>query len=303
MLLRGRASRADNRLKISLDLKMDQGLPIAKQPRAQTATFRATDFAPSLAEVARRYQLLWHMTIRHLRGQYKQSMLGYAWAFLNPLSQMLILSFVFSVLLRFDSGDVPFPLFVFVGLLPWIFFSTALASATDSVTGAASLVTKVRFPREILPIAAIFTKVVDLGFGLIILVALMFYFGEAPTWTALWVPLLFLIHMLFVMGLSLPLAALNLFFHDVRYLVGVALNIWFYVTPIIYPVDAVPSKYHVIFDINPNALLINAYRRVLLQDTGPGLDRLVIGLAIAVVTFVVGYYLFKRMEPNFADRI
>jgi len=282
---------------------MDQGLSVAKRARARTAAFRASDFAHSLVEVARCYQLLWHMTVRHLRGQYKQSILGYAWAFLNPLSLMLTLSFVFSVLLRFDSGDVPFPLFVFVGLLPWIFFSTALASATDSVVGAASLVTKVRFPREILPIAAVLTKVVDLGFGLIILVALMVYFGETPTWTVLWVPLLFFIHLLFVTGLSLPLAALNLFFHDVRYLVGVALTLWFYMTPIIYPVDAVPSKYNVLFDINPNALLINAYRRVLLEDIGPGLDRLLIGLVVALVTFVIGYYLFKRMEPNFADRI
>jgi len=282
---------------------MDQGLSVTKRPRARTAAFRASDFAHSLVEVARRYQLLWHMTVRHLRGQYKQSILGYAWAFLNPLSLLLTLSFVFSVLLRFDSGDVPFPLFVFVGLLPWIFFSTALASATDSVVGAASLVTKVRFPREILPMAAVLTKVVDLGFGLMILVALMVYFGETPTWTALWVPLLFLIHLLFVTGLALPLAALNLFFHDVRYLVGVALTLWFYMTPIIYPVDAVPSKYNVLFDINPNALLINAYRRVLLEDIGPGLDRLLIGLVVALVTFAIGYYLFKRMEPNFADRI
>src|SRR5581483_11537977 len=120
-------------------------------------------FVASLRELLSRHELLWHMTVRHLRGQYKQSILGYAWAILNPLTQMLTLSLVFSVLLRFDSGGVPYPLFVMVALLPWMFFANALSSATDSVTGAISLVTKVRFPREILPIAAILTKVVDLA--------------------------------------------------------------------------------------------------------------------------------------------
>lgn len=284
---------------------MDQSLTVARKQSKRMASSGISYFVQSLLELGRRHELLWHMTVRHLRGQYKQSILGYAWALLNPLSQMLTLSLVFSVLLtdRFNSGGDPYPLFLMVALVPWMFFANALSSATDSVTGAISLVTKVRFPREILPIAAILTKVVDLLFGLSILVALMFYYGHAPTWTVLWVPVLFLIHVIFVMGLAFPLAALNLFFHDVRYLVGVTLTLWFYMTPIIYSVDDIPQKYQIFFDINPNALLINAYRRVLLQDIGPGLDRLLIGLGVALTTFVVGYYLFKKMEPSFADRI
>jgi len=103
--------------------------------------------------------------------------------------------------------------------------------------------------------------------------------------------------------LAYPLAALNLYFHDVRYLVGVVLTLWFYLTPVIYPVDIVPQRYQFIYDVNPNSLLINAYRRVILEGDSPGLDRLLLGLGIALVTFVVGYYLFKRMEPGFADRI
>lgn len=284
---------------------MDQSLTVARKQSKRMASSGISYFVQSLLELGRRHELLWHMTVRHLRGQYKQSILGYAWALLNPLSQMLTLSLVFSVLLtdRFNSGGDPYPLFLMVALVPWMFFANALSSATDSVTGAISLVTKVRFPREILPIAAILTKVVDLLFGLSILVALMFYYGHAPTWTVLWVPVLFFIHVIFVMGLAFPLAALNLFFHDVRYLVGVTLTLWFYMTPIIYSVDDIPQKYQIFFDINPNALLINAYRRVLLQDIGPGLDRLLIGLGVALTTFVVGYYLFKKMEPSFADRI
>ncbi len=268
-----------------------------------STTFGVVAMGASLVNFWRRRDLLWHMTVRHLRGQYKQSVLGFAWAFVNPLSQMIILSFVFSTILKFGTNGVPYPLFLLVGLLPWIFFSTALASATDSVVGAASLVTKVYFPREVLPTAAVFTKVVDLAFGLVVLAGLMVYYGDPPEWTSWWIPVLFLIQMVFTLGLSYPLAALNLFFHDVRFLVGVTLTLWFYMTPVIYPVDRVPSHYRFLYDLNPNSLFINAYRRVLLDGESPGLDRVLLGLAIATATFVIGYYLFKRMEPGFADRI
>jgi ABC-type polysaccharide/polyol phosphate export permease len=281
---------------------MEREIPLARAHRPG-ATFHIPDFARGLIELGRRHELLRHMTVRHLKGQYKQSVLGYAWAFVNPLSQMLILSFVFSTIVKVDSQGIDYPLFVLMGLLPWMFFSNAVSSATDAVTGAYSLVTKVYFPREILPTAAVLTKVVDLGFGLLILVGMMVYFGEAPTETIVWVPVLFAIQFIFTLGLSLPLAALNLFYHDVRYLVGVTLTLWFYLTPIIYPVDIVPDKYKFMFDINPNSLLVNAYRRVVLLDQSPGAERLLLGLGIAVGTFVVGYYLFKRMEPGFADRI
>jgi ABC-type polysaccharide/polyol phosphate export permease len=251
-----------------------------------------------------RRDLLWHMTVRHLRGQYKQSVLGYAWAIVNPLSQMLIMSCVFATFMRFGSeGDVPFALFLFVGLLPWIFFSSALSSATDSVVGASSLVTKVYFPREVLPTAAVLTKVVDLAFGLMILAGIMVYYGHPPAATAVWLPLLFAIHLLFTLGLSYPLAALNLFFHDVRFLVGVTLTLWFYLTPVIYPLSIVPDKYEFIYNLNPNALFIDAYRRVLLHGQVPSMEKTLVGLVVAVGTFLIGYYLFKKMEPHFADSI
>jgi lipopolysaccharide transport system permease protein len=266
-------------------------------------TFAPTDVVGYLVGFWQRRDLLWHMTVRHLRGQYKQSILGYAWAFVNPLSQMLILTFVFSTILRFPSEDVPYPLFLFVGLIPWIFFSSAVSSATDSVVGAAGLVTKVYFPREVLPTAAVFTKLVDLAFGGMILAGLMIYYEEPPALTSLWIPVLLAIHTIFILGLAYPLAALNLFFHDVRFLVGVVLTLWFYLTPVIYPVDIVPEEYQFLYDLNPNSLFINAYRRVLLHGESPGIEKVVLGLAIALGTFLIGYYLFKKMEPTFADRI
>lgn len=276
---------------------------ITKRHPLMRSGFGLLDFWMCLTEFGRRRSLLWHMTVRHLRGQYKQSILGYAWTFVNPLSQLLILSFVFSIILRIPSQDVPYPLFLLVGLVPWIFFSSTVSSATESVVGAVSLVTKVYFPREVLPTAAMLTKLVDLVFGILILIGLMVYFGHPPDWAALWLPVLFFIHILFTLGLAYPLAALNIFFHDVRFLVGVVLTMWFYMTPVIYPVELVPDRYRVLFDLNPNSLFINAYRRVLLQGINPGMDRVLLGAVIALLTFLIGYYLFKRMESGFADRI
>jgi lipopolysaccharide transport system permease protein len=267
--------------------------------------FGLLDLGMCMAEFWQRRSLLWHMTVRHLRGQYKQSVLGYAWAFVNPLSQMIILSFVFSQVLRIhvDPAYGPYALFLFVGLVPWIFFSTTLASATDSVVGAASLVTKAYFPREVLPTAAMFTKLVDLMFGILILIGMMVYYAHPPESTAVWLPVLFAIHIIFTLGLSFPLAALNLYFHDVRFLVGVTLTMWFYMTPVIYQVDMVPHRYKILFDYNPNAVFIDAYRRVLLLGEAPDLVPLFRGVMIALLTFLVGYYLFKKMESGFADRI
>jgi len=279
------------------------GLQIARRQPVRNGG-GALDLFRNLAVFWGRRDLLWHMTVRHLRGQYKQSVLGYAWAVVNPLSQMVIMSFVFATIMRFGSeGDAPYALFLFVGLLPWIFFSSALSSATDSVVGASSLVTKVYFPREVLPTAAVFTKIVDLGFGLAILTGIMVYYGHPPAATAVWVPLLFTIQLLFTLGLSYPLAALNLFFHDVRFLVGVALTLWFYLTPVIYPLSIVPHEYAFIYDLNPNALFIDAYRRVILHGQVPSVEKTLLGLGVSVATFLVGYYLFKKMEPHFADRI
>ena len=283
---------------------MNRTLPVARR-HPIAATFGLRDFLPSFAVLWQRRELLWSMTGRNIRSQYKQSILGYAWIFVNPLMQMLVLTFVFSTILRVGREVIiyPFPLFLFVALLPWMFFTNAISGGTDSVVASASLVTKVYFPRELLVMATVFSKVVDLLFGLLILFGLMVFYNESPSWTVVWVPVIFAIQLLFTIGLALPLAALNLFFHDVRYLVGVVLLVWFYITPVIYPVEMVPQSYKIVFDLNPLALTLNAYRRVLLDGTSPGWDRLLLGIAASFLAFLLGYYLFKRMEAGFADRI
>lgn len=254
----------------------------------------------ALKELAGRRELLWNMTVRGVKSQYQQSILGYAWAVLNPLLQMAVLTFVFSTLLNLFSLGYPYPLFLYVGLLPWTFFSHAVASATDSVAGSASLITKVYFPREILPIAAVLGKVVDLAFGALVLVSLFVLYRHSLSLMVLWVPVIFAIQLIFTVGVSLPLAALNLFYRDIRYLVGVALMLWMYLTPVVYPV---PERYRFVFDLNPMSVLINAYRQVVLVGKPPDVAHLGLALLVSGLTFLVGYTIFKKLEPAFADSI
>jgi len=252
----------------------------------------------------RNRDLLLHLISRNIRMQYKQSILGYAWIILNPLTQLLTLAFIFSVVFPAQhTAGVPYTLFLFVGLLPWVFFSNAVLGAAESIVGGATLVTAVYFPREILVVAAILVRFVDLLAGLVILLALIIYTGHPIGASAAWLPLLFLLHLIFISGLSLPLAALNLYFHDVRYLVGVIIYLWFFLTPILYPLSQVPEEYREIYRINPNGRLIEAYRYALIENVSPPLGSVAMIALLAVISLAVGYFLFKKMEGSFADYI
>ncbi|HXH21138.1 MAG TPA: ABC transporter permease [Dehalococcoidia bacterium] len=248
-------------------------------------------------------ELLGHLVIRTLKAQYKQSLLGYSWLLVNPLVQLLTLTFVFSTLLKTPSQGVPFALFLYAGLLPWLFFSSAVLASSESVLGAYNLVTSVYFPRELLVVAAVLSRVADLLAGSVIFVALLLYHGYMPDASIVWLPLVFALQMLFTIGLGLPVAALNLFFHDVRFLVGVGLNLWFFVTPVMYPPDVVPDRYRLLYDLNPLARFIASYRGYAFAGESPDPENLLVGAAMAVAMLVIGFYLFKRLEPHFADRI
>ena len=264
----------------------------------------SANFGMFVLNLWRHRALLRHLISRNVRMQYKQSILGYAWIILNPLTQLLTLAFIFSVVFPAQhTAGVPYTLFLFVGLLPWVFFSNAVLGAAESIVGGATLVTAVYFPREILVVAAILVRFVDLLAGLVILLALIIYTGHPIGASAAWLPLLFLLHLIFISGLSLPLAALNLYFHDVRYLVGVIIYLWFFLTPILYPLSQVPEEYREIYRINPNGRLIEAYRYALIENVSPPLGSVAMIALLAVISLAVGYFLFKKMEGSFADYI
>jgi ABC-2 type transport system permease protein len=257
----------------------------------------------SLPYLWARRHLLVNLTVRSVRAQYKQSVLGYAWLFLNPLTQLATLTFVFTAIFKSRGDDDPFVLFLAVGLYTWNFFASATTHATESVVSSARMIGAVYFPREFLVLSAILVRLVDFAMTLVIILVAFVVAGQELTWTFAWAPLIFLLQFLFMLGLALPLAALNLFFHDVRYLLGVVLHLWFFFTPIFYSLDDVPERFRPLYELNPMARFIGAYREALLDNGSPASTGILLGLIAACVSLAAGYYIFRRMEPRFADRV
>lgn len=248
-------------------------------------------------------ELLWNLAHREITQRYKQSILGYAWVIINPLSQLIVMNFVFSVILRVNSLGVPFIIFLSVALLPWNLFTQSLASSTGALVGNSNLITKIYFPREILVYATIIAKVVDYFYSCIVLVIFFIIFKTTISIHILWIPVILLIQLIFTMGLALILAAFNLFYRDIQYLLNLILMIWMYLTPIMYPVEMLPAKYRFIFTLNPMAVIINAYRQVMLSGSGPNLNSLGLALVMSITVFIVGFLLFKKLEGEFADYV
>jgi lipopolysaccharide transport system permease protein len=251
-------------------------------------------------------ELLWQMVGREVKARYKQSILGYFWVILNPLAQMLVMSFAFSVILRIPTNagaNIPYSVFLFVALLPWNLFSNSLGSAANSLVGSGSLITKIYFPRTILVISTIIAKIIDFLFAISILVIYMIVYHIPITWNILWIIPILLIQQIFTLGLSLFFAAANLLYRDIQYLLNMILLLWFYLTPVFYSADFIPSKYKIFYQINPMSVIINAYRQVVLGGGEPKYSSLIIAFLLSFTVLFIGFKYFKSREKIFADNI
>jgi len=251
-------------------------------------------------------ELLWQMVGREVKARYKQSILGYFWVILNPLAQMLVMSFAFSLILRIptnSSSNIPYSIFLFVALLPWNLFANSLSSATNSLVNSSTLITKVYFPRTILVLASIISKLVDFVFALSILIIYMIIYQIPISFNILWTIPIFLIQQIFTVGLSLFFSAANLLYRDIQYLLNLLLVLWMYATPVIYPADIVPSQFKFVFQLNPMAVIINAYRQTILGGGQPNFYSLIIALFLSLSILLIGFSYFKSREKIFADNI
>ena len=251
-------------------------------------------------------ELLWQMTAREVKSRYKQSVLGYFWVILTPLAQMLVMSFAFSIILRISTNstsNIPYSIFLFVALLPWTLFSNSLSAAASSLVFSSNLITKIYFPRTILVISTIIAKIIDFFFALSILIIYMLIYQIPITINILWVIPIFFIQQIFTLGLALFFATANLLYRDIQYLLSMILLLWMYVTPVIYPADLVPDKYRIVFQINPMAVIINAYRQTILGGGAPKYSSLLIALIVSLITLFIGFGYFKSREKIFADNI
>lgn len=247
-------------------------------------------------------ELLYFLTWRDVKVRYKQTALGAAWAILQPLFMMVIFTIFFGRLAGVDSAGIPYPLYAFAGLVPWTFFSNSLTAASNSLVGSANLITKVYFPRLIVPAAALLAGLVDFLLAFVLLVIMMVYYRVTPTIQLLFLPVLILLTTLFTLGVGTWMSALNVKYRDVRFALPFLIQLWLFVSSVILPSSSIPPKWRWILLFNPMSAIIEAYRSSLF---GLPFDWTAIGIAslLTLVVLVYATYAFGRVERSFADII
>ena len=247
------------------------------------------------------HELLFFLTWRDIKIRYKQTALGATWAILQPFLTMVVFSIFFGRLAKVPSDGLPYPIFSFCGLLPWQLFANALTQSSNSLVASQGLITKVYFPRLIIPISAILPGLVDFALAFVVFLGMMAYYGIAPTWAALTLPLFLLLALATALAAGLWLSALNVQYRDVRYTITFLVQFWLFVTPIAYPSSLVPEKWRLLYGLNPMAGVVEGFRWALLGKAG-GLGPMVIVSASVVCLFLVGGLVyFRHMEKTFAD--
>jgi len=253
-------------------------------------------------EIWRYRDLLYFLAWRDVKVRYKQTVLGFLWAFIQPFTKMVIFSAVFGGLAKIDSEGFPYPIFLYAGLLPWQFFSESLSRSSTSVVGSANLITKVYFPRLIIPLSAIGACLVDFAIAFTILVGLMFYYGIPPTLATLLVVPLVAMTILSAFGVGCLLSALNVTYRDFRYVIPFLIQIWMYVTPVLYPVKIVPAAWRWVLLLNPLTGIVDAYRSAILGKPFQW-GSLGVSCGLIAVAILAGAFYFRRTERRFADII
>lgn len=247
-------------------------------------------------------ELLYSMARRDLLLRYKQTAMGFAWAFFMPVLNMIIFSVIFTRVTKLNV-NVPYPIYAYAGLLPWSFLASSLRFSVISLTGNIPLVTKVYFPREVFPFAAILVSLVDFAVGATFLAALMVYYGIGVSWAILFLPVVLLVQVVFIAGMALLLSMSNLYFRDVKYIFEVVVTVWMFATSVVYPVQSIGGRLGAILALNPMTPIIEAYRAVLLHGTLPDPEPFLLAAALSCVVFAVGWLTFHRAEFQFAERI
>jgi lipopolysaccharide transport system permease protein len=258
---------------------------------------------PERISPAAYWELFMNLTRREVKGRYSQSLFGAGWAIAQPLATMAVFTLVFARLGQMPSGGAPYPLFAYAALVPWFFFSNSVNSGTMSLITYRNIVTKTYFPREIVPLAQIGSRLVDFAAAAGLYVLLMVYYGVSPgTWTLL-LPAFFALLLVFTLGVTLATSAANVFYRDVNPVVQIALQLWLYLTPVAYPLSAVPEQYRLFFLMNPLTGIVEGLRAVVVFGREPDWTVVGISTALSLGLFVVALTLFKRTDKYFADVI
>jgi ABC-type polysaccharide/polyol phosphate export permease len=276
-------------------------IPPAPAPRGGLAAL-LDDLREMFAELVQYRELLASMTRRDLLLRYKQTVMGFGWAILMPVTYMIVFSLIFTRVVKLETG-LPYPIYAYAGLLPWNLFASSLRFAVNSLTANHTLVTKVYFPREILPFSAILVSLVDFAVGAVVMGALMMYYDVPLHATVLLVPLVVLVQVMFTAGITLLIAMGNLFWRDVKYLLEILVTLWMFATSVVYPVHKIGGDLGRWLALNPMTPIVDAYRSLLLHGELPAAGPFLWAAGVSVVTLVVAWVVFHRAEFRFAERI
>ena len=255
----------------------------------------------NLGELWAHRELVYFLTWRDVKVRYKQTALGAIWAIIQPIMTMAVFALFFGRLAKVPSDGVPYPLFAFTALVPWMFFSNGLTQASNSLVHNANLLTKVYFPRLAIPISTVMAGALDFVLSFVVLVAFVAYYGITPTANVVWLPLFALLALVTSLGVGLWAAAINVQFRDVRYTIPFLTQFWMFGTPVAYPSSLLPEPWRTVFGINPMVGVVEGFRWSLVgAKTAPG-PIIALSSLVAVALLVSGAYYFRRMERTFAD--
>lgn len=255
----------------------------------------------NLREVWTYRELLATLAWRDVSIRYKQSFVGIGWAIIQPIMTMIVFTIIFGKFAKLPSDGIPYPIFTYCALLPWNYFARSLGDSSDSLVGSSHLITKVYFPRLVLPLSRVFAGLVDFSIGFVILIGLMFWYGISPTVGLLLLPLFLLIAMIAALGGGLWLTALNVKYRDVKFVVPFVIQFMMYASPVAYSTSIIPERWQWVYSLNPMVGVIEGFRWALLGRAVPNLSMLYLPMGIIFILLVSGLYYFKSMEKTFAD--
>jgi lipopolysaccharide transport system permease protein len=275
--------------------KVEQELPLLRiEPSRSWVSLK-------LHELWEYRELLFFFVWRDIKVRYKQTVIGAGWAIIQPFFTMVVFSLFFGKLAKMPSNGLPYPIFYYSALLPWMYFANALSNATNTMVENQRVITKVYFPRLILPLAAVVSGLVDFAVAFTILIGMMLFYGIAPTWAVLLLPLLLLLAVMTALGVGLWLSALNAIYRDVRYAVPFFIQFWMFASPVAYPSSLVPGRWQWLYGLNPMAGVIEGFRWALTGQGQPPGPVLLASAAAVLLLLVGGLIYFRKMEGTIAD--
>lgn len=290
-------------LRIGAAIRHSAGmLPQTEKPSPVFRIEPSIGWAPlKMGELWAYRELLYFLIWRDIKLRYKQTELGIAWALIQPFLTMIIFSLFFGRLAKIPSDGIPYPIFTFTALLPWIFFANGLAQSSNSLVGNSNLITKVYFPRLMIPISAVLSGTTDFALAFVMLIGMLYYYGIAITAAIFYLPLFLLLALVVALGMGLWFSALNVKYRDVRFVVPFIIQIWMFATPIAYSSTLIPGRWRILYGLNPMVGVIEGFRWMLLGARTQPTPMIAVSTAVAMAALVWGAFYFRRVEKTFAD--